>query len=322
VPYRFRWYRRPGSIAYDTIMVFRDRFKNHILPDKVHILNVSFLVPRHAPRVRRLRRQYRLQPEAARRRAAPMATVGEDYGPYRERLEGSGITTAHVHTARSGLVHRAGLHHHRPRRQPDHRVSSGRDECARTRTTCHDARGRARHRRPRRREGMLQHARSSRSGHSRSFSIRARGCRCSRRGAPAFVEQATYVTVNDYESKPAAGAHRKNLECGRYRARGRRPRRHPRPEGLDDAHRAVADRDPGGEAGARGRSHGLRRRLPRRPALRLAHGWDWETTGRLASLLGAIKIAQRGGQNHQPAREDIVKRFQQAFGYSPWKGQA
>ena len=34
-----------GSLAYDTIMVFPDRFRNHILPEKVHILNVSFLVP-------------------------------------------------------------------------------------------------------------------------------------------------------------------------------------------------------------------------------------------------------------------------------------
>ena len=34
-----------GSVAYDNIMVFHDRFKNHILPDKVHVLSVSFLVP-------------------------------------------------------------------------------------------------------------------------------------------------------------------------------------------------------------------------------------------------------------------------------------
>ncbi len=34
-----------GSIAYDNIMVFEDSFKNHILPDQIHILNVSFLVP-------------------------------------------------------------------------------------------------------------------------------------------------------------------------------------------------------------------------------------------------------------------------------------
>ena len=35
-----------GSAAYDNIMVFEDSFKNHILPDKIHILNVAFLVPR------------------------------------------------------------------------------------------------------------------------------------------------------------------------------------------------------------------------------------------------------------------------------------
>ena len=34
-----------GSVAYDTILQFPDRFKSHILPDKIHILNVSFLVP-------------------------------------------------------------------------------------------------------------------------------------------------------------------------------------------------------------------------------------------------------------------------------------
>jgi NTE family protein len=34
-----------GSMAYDTIMVFHDHFKNHILPDQIHILNVAFLVP-------------------------------------------------------------------------------------------------------------------------------------------------------------------------------------------------------------------------------------------------------------------------------------
>src|SRR6266404_5664414 len=40
-----------GSLAYDTIMVFGDRFANHILPDKIHMLNVAFLVPQ-------LRREY------------------------------------------------------------------------------------------------------------------------------------------------------------------------------------------------------------------------------------------------------------------------
>jgi adenosine kinase len=51
----------------------------------------------------------------------------------------------------------------------------------------------------------------------------------------------------------------------------------------------------------------------------IVHGWDWPTIGRLGSVMGAIKIAHRGGQNHAPAREEIEARFKRAFGYSPWK---
>jgi adenosine kinase len=54
-----------GSMAYDTIMVFGDRFKNHILPEQIHILNVAFLVPD-------------IQPQAAGRRTA-------DHGHHRRR---------------------------------------------------------------------------------------------------------------------------------------------------------------------------------------------------------------------------------------------
>src|SRR6476620_3318201 len=85
-----------GSIAYDTIMVFADRFKNHILPDQIHILNVAFLVPD-------LRRDfggcagniaYSLQMLGG----APlvMATVGDDYPPYAARLEKLGLSQQHI----------------------------------------------------------------------------------------------------------------------------------------------------------------------------------------------------------------------------------
>ena len=75
-----------GSIAYDTIMVFPDRFRNHLLADQLHILNVCFLTPE-------MRREYggtagniaynlRLLGEDP----LLMATVGEDAAPYFERL--------------------------------------------------------------------------------------------------------------------------------------------------------------------------------------------------------------------------------------------
>jgi adenosine kinase len=46
----------------------------------------------------------------------------------------------------------------------------------------------------------------------------------------------------------------------------------------------------------------------------IAQGWGWEKTGRLASLMGSIKIAHRGGQNHKPRREEIAERYHAAFG--------
>jgi adenosine kinase len=50
----------------------------------------------------------------------------------------------------------------------------------------------------------------------------------------------------------------------------------------------------------------------------LAQGMDWELTGRLAALLGALKIAHRGGQNHHFTRDEIAARFKQSFGTTIW----
>src|ERR1051326_2855745 len=85
-----------GSMAFDTIMVFQGRFKQQILPDKIHMLNVSFLVPQ-------LRREFggcagniaynlRLLGGVG----YPMATVGRDFGSYREWLTATGVPADHV----------------------------------------------------------------------------------------------------------------------------------------------------------------------------------------------------------------------------------
>ena len=85
-----------GSMAYDTIMVFHDRFKNHILPDQLHILNVAFLVPD-------MRREfggcagniaYTLQMLGGDARI--MATVGDDFAPYDDRLQRLGLSQDHI----------------------------------------------------------------------------------------------------------------------------------------------------------------------------------------------------------------------------------
>src|ERR1700682_728241 len=85
-----------GSVAYDTILVFPDRFKAHILPDKLHVLNVSFLVPE-------MRREFggcaaniayglQLLGDAG----LAMATAGDDFEPYRERMISQGLPVDHI----------------------------------------------------------------------------------------------------------------------------------------------------------------------------------------------------------------------------------
>ena len=85
-----------GSLAFDSIMVFQDHFKHHILPDKIHMLNVSFLVPE-------MRREYggcagNIAYNLKLLGGEPliMATVGDDFGSYAERLDAQAISREHI----------------------------------------------------------------------------------------------------------------------------------------------------------------------------------------------------------------------------------
>ena len=85
-----------GSLAYDTIMVFPDQFKNHILPDKVHILNVSFLVPRMRREFGGCAGNIAYNLHLLGGKPVPMGTVGSDFGPYREHFQALGIDLSRV----------------------------------------------------------------------------------------------------------------------------------------------------------------------------------------------------------------------------------
>jgi adenosine kinase len=87
-----------GSLAYDTIMVFQDQFKNHILPDKVHILNVSFLVPRMRKEFGGCAGNISYNLKLLDGHPVPMGTVGQDFGPYREHFTRCGIDLSQVKT--------------------------------------------------------------------------------------------------------------------------------------------------------------------------------------------------------------------------------
>src|SRR5688572_17220182 len=96
-----------GSMAYDTIMVFKDQFKNHILPDKLHILNVAFLVPD-------MRREFggcagNIAYNLKMLGGEPliMATVGDDHAPYTDRLDKLGLARTHVKLAAGSFTAQA-----------------------------------------------------------------------------------------------------------------------------------------------------------------------------------------------------------------------
>ena len=303
-----------GSMAYDTIMVFEGRFKEHILPDKIHMLNVSFLVPH-------MRREFggcagniaynlRLLGDAG----YPMATVGHDFAPYAQWLRQTGVPADYVkvldaeHTAQGFVTTDLddnqiwAFHPGAMASAHLNRVSEAGDVAIGIVA-------------PDGRDGMVQHA--AQFAAAKIPFVFDPG-----QGLPmfdgemlrSFIAQATWVAVNDYEwqvlqqktgwtsaqllqqvkalivTRGGEGSVIHTRE-GEIRIPCAKPAAVVDPTGCGDAYRA-------------GLLHGL------------MHGYDWETTGRIASLLGAIKIEARGTQNHRFTREEFEQRYRVAFGQS------
>jgi len=305
-----------GSIAYDTIMVFADRFKNHILPDQLHILNVAFLVPE-------LRREFggcagNIAYTLAMLGGEPliMATVGDDYQPYGERLQKLGASQRHIRKVAGTYTAQAFI----TTDLDDNQITAfhpGAMNCSHQ-NHVHDAAGvKLGIIAPDGRDGMLQHAQEFHAGAIPFVFDPGQGLPMfSGAELVDFVKMADYVTVNDYEGRMLEERTGKNLadlakevkalvvtlgaQGSRIHVDGRRieiPSARP-----DD----VVDPTGCGDAFRAGLLYGI------------ANGLDWELTGRLASLLGAIKIARRGGQNHRFTRDEISQRFQENFGARPW----
>jgi adenosine kinase len=305
-----------GSMAYDTIMVFKDRFKNHILPDQIHILNVAFLVPD-------MRREYggcagNIAYTLKLLGGEPliMATVGQDYAPYAQRLRQLDLDPAHIREVPETFTAQAfittdlddnQITAFHPGAMSFSHLNSVRDAAdVGLAIVAPDGR-----------EGMLQHARElAEAGIGFVFDPG--------QGLPMFggeellqfVRQAAYVTVNDYEGRllqertgmplerlarevqaliVTRGAEGSSIYAGAdcIQIPPVPAARVVDPTGCGDAYRA-------------GLLYGL------------AQGFDWPATGRLASLLGALKIASRGGQNHRFSRAEIGARFEEAFGFRVW----
>src|SRR5437764_4082756 len=301
-----------GSLAYDTIMVFPDRFARHILPEQAHVLSVCF-------QVGEMRREwggcagniaYNLR--ALGDEPVVMATLGDDGAAYRDRLLELGIAIDGVReikgtfTAQAFIItdlddnqitafHPGAMDHSHVNRIDDVRdIGLGIIS-------------------PDGKEGMVAHAQQ----------FAARGIPFifdPGQGLPLFtgaelvamIERASYLTVNDYEARLLSERTGLSLQAlaervlalivtlggegsvihaegSTYTIPAVKPRALVDPTGCGDAYRA-------------GLLYGI------------ARHFDWDRCGKLASVLGSIKIASRGAQNHAVNREIAGALYWQAFG--------
>ncbi|WP_432722870.1 carbohydrate kinase family protein [Jeongeupia wiesaeckerbachi] len=308
-----------GSVAYDTIMVFQDQFKRHILPEQIHMLSVSFLVPE-------MRREFggcagNIAYSLKLLGGDPliMAAVGSDFGPYAQRLDNLGIARTHVrelpeqytaqcfvttdlddnqitafHPGAMGLAH---LNRLDQVEAPVELAIIGPDS----------------------KQAMVERAEQlAAAGIPFIFDLGQAFPLFDGDDLRHMISLATYLAANDYEAEVIV--QRTGLSLDEIAAQLKAlivtlgaKGAHIYADGVKHdippvQAAAVLDPTGCGDAFRAGLLHGI------------THGWDWPSTGRLSSLLGAMKIAQRGAQNHQFTVESIAVDYQVAFG-SPWPGQ-
>lgn len=301
-----------GSVAYDNIMVFPDHFKNHILPEKIHVLNVAFLVPE-------MRREfggcagniaYNLKMLGGE--PVMMATVGDDHAPYAARFEQLNLTQEHVQHVPDTFTAQAFI----TTDLDDNQITAfhpGAMNFSHLNSVKDTSGIRLGIIAPDGRDGMMQHAHEFyEAGIPFVFDPG--------QGLPMyngeelldFIDKADYIAVNDYEGQLLQDRTECSLESLANKAKALiitlgaqgsiihadgkqfeipcvKPQAIVDPTGCGDAYRA-------------GLLYGI------------VNDLDWQTTGQLSSLMGALKIAQRGGQNHQFTRDEIDQYYFENFG--------
>lgn len=293
-----------GSLAFDTIMNFEGQFSEQILPDQLHILNVSFLVPA-------LRRDfggcagniaYSLKQLGGT--PLPMATIGSDGGGYLERLKGLGIGTEFVQTIEDAYTAQAMII-----TDGDNNQITGFHPGAMDFAQLTSIRARPDIKlgiiAPDGRDAMLQHAAQFTAAEIPFvFDPGQQLPRFDGEELKTFIDQASWVTVNDYEGKMLSD--RTGWRCDEISRRVRGLVVTLGAEGsevwvegektLVPAVKAAAVVDPTGCGDAY------------RGALLfgLEQGWSLVRCAALGNQLGALKIAQRGPQNYTVDLKSLV----------------
>jgi len=300
-----------GSFAYDTIMVFQDRFRNHILPDKVHILNVSFYVPEMRREFGGCAGNIAYNLNLLGGDPVPMGTVGTDFGPYAEWMDYQGITRSHVLAVENSYTAQAFI----TTDMDDNQITAfhpGAMDAAHLNQVT-DAPGISLGIvSPDGRQGMLDHAAQfAEAGIPFIFDPGQGLPMFGGEELTRFIDQASWVCVNDYESqmlqeRTGLSPHEiaERVEALIVTLGGDGAHIYTDRQRIDILAAPVSivnDPTGCGDAFRAGLLYGLMNDL------------DWQMIGRIAALMGAIKIEHHGTQNHSFSAEEFRERYRASF---------
>ena len=302
-----------GSLAFDTIMSFGGRFSEALLADQLHKINVAFLVPG-------IRREFggcagNIAYNLKLLNGDPliMATIGQDSAPYIDRLDKLGISRRCIKLIDSSYTAQAFITtdidsnqitaFHPGAMAMSHQIKIAEAGEVSIAIIAPDGR-----------DGMIEHARDCAAANIPFIFDPGQGLPMfNGEELTHFIELATYVAVNDYEAELLTERTGLSLQQIAERVsalivtRGEQGAEIFTSDGRLDVPVVkvtdIVDPTGCGDAFRAGMLFGLTR------------GMDWMTIGRLSSLMGAIKIASQGGQNHAPSIAQIEDRFFQEYGY-------
>jgi adenosine kinase len=305
-----------GSLAYDNIMVFHGHFKDHILPDRIHMLNVAFLVPEMRREFGGCAGNIAYNLKLLGGKPLIMATVGDDADPYLARLDGLGLPCTHVRRIADSFTAQAFITTDLDNNQITafHPGAMNFSQINHIADAPEATLGIVA---PDGREGMQQHARHfAAAGIPFVFDPGQGLPMFSGAELMDFMALADYACFNDYEASLLCERTGRSLDQLAEEVKALIVTRGSEGSQIYTQGQrydipcvqaeAVVDPTGCGDAYRAGLLYGIHA------------GWEWEQTGRLAAVMGALKIAQRGGQNHQPSRSDIGECFARAFGISIW----
>ncbi len=302
-----------GSIAFDSIMVFEGRFQEHILPEQVHKLSVSFLVPTMRKEFGGCAGNIAYNLKLLGGQPIPVATVGQDGLDYQTRLKDLGIETRWVKVATESYTAQCFITTDLSDNQitafhPGAMALSAANDLR-------DAPGEWAIVAPDAKDAMFAHAeRLHARGVPFVFDLGQAMPLFDGEDLTRMLKMARALTVNDYEASVVVQRTGRSLielsqsldavvvtrgeQGATVIVKGVETNVAPvtaaqvvDPTGCGDAHRA-----------------GL--------LFGLTSGWNWVDSCSLGNLMGALKIAERGPQNHAPSREDISRQLQAAYGLS------